>query len=478
MVEQRLNIQTQSTQDKQPSRGFVDLWKQVTKPSDMLSGEDERQANLLLNLLGASLVLNLIALIIVVSNPLSATDGAEAIIDVRSLLVSFTALAFLLVAYVLGRTRHYQRGALLLSLAPVIMVLVGLFYAYTTDNFPTGRLGSFIYFISLGTIVGSVVLSVRRAIYVASGNLLLILSLVWLLPQWSFDGQRDEIIFSLLIPGVIVASVTLRQRYLNQINDQIKELERLNAAEQAARQKAEQADQTKSAFLASMSHELRTPLNAIINFSKFLGKEVPGPVNEEQKQLIGHISDSGQHLLRLINDVLDMSRIAAGSLALFVEDDIDLRDTLQTAVNYVEPSLSDKPVTLTMNLPASMPIITGDRKRLLQIFLNILSNAAKFTEEGTITVNGKVTQDSIEVAIQDTGAGIAVEDSEHVFSAFKQTDSGLRQGGGTGLGMPISRDLAEAHGGRLWFESEVGVGTTFHVVLPLESNLVVEEFAI
>ncbi|MEO1290403.1 MAG: HAMP domain-containing sensor histidine kinase [Chloroflexota bacterium] len=227
-----------------------------------------------------------------------------------------------------------------------------------------------------------------------------------------------------------------------------------------------------------MSHELRTPLNAIINFSKFLGKEVPGPVNEEQKQLIGHISDSGQHLLRLINDVLDMSRIAAGSLALFVEDDIDLRDTLQTAVNYVEPSLSDKLVTLTMNLPASMPIITGDRKRLLQIFLNILSNAAKFTEEGTITVNGKVTQDSIEVAIQDTGAGIAVEDSEHVFSAFKQTDSGLRQGGGTGLGMPISRDLAEAHGGRLWFESEVGVGTTFYVVLPLESNLVVEEFAI
>ncbi|MEO1165747.1 MAG: histidine kinase dimerization/phospho-acceptor domain-containing protein, partial [Chloroflexota bacterium] len=324
-MEQRLNIQTQSTQDKQPSRGFVNLWQQVTKPSNMLSGEDERQANLLLNLLGASLVLNLIALVIVVSNPLSVTEDVEAIIDIRSLLVSFTALAFLLVAYVLGRTRHYQWGALLLSLAPVIMVLVGLFYAYTTDNFPTGRLGGFIYFISLGTIVGSVVLSVRWAIYVAIGNLLLILSLVWLLPQWGFDGERDELIFSLLIPGVIVASVTLRQRYLNQINDQIKELERLNAAEQAARQKAEQADQTKSAFLASMSHELRTPLNAIINFSKFLGKEVPGPINEEQKQLIGHISDSGQHLLRLINDVLDMSRIAAGSLALFVEDDIDLR---------------------------------------------------------------------------------------------------------------------------------------------------------
>ncbi|MEM9950291.1 MAG: HAMP domain-containing sensor histidine kinase [Chloroflexota bacterium] len=477
-MEKGLDTQAQLTSAKSISQWVTNLWQHVTKPSQSLSGEDKRQANLLLNLLSASLMLNLIALVIVVTNPLSTTEGVAATIDTRSLLVSFTSLTFLVIAYAFGRSQHYEWGALLLSLAPVIMVLVGLLYAYTSENFPDGRLGSFIYFINLGTVVGSVVLSVRRSIYVAIGNVILIMLLVWLLPQWSFDGQRDEMIFSLIIPGLIVASVTLRQRYLNQINSQIRELERLNAAEQAARKQAEQADQTKSAFLASMSHELRTPLNAIINFSKFLGKEVSGPINDEQKQLVGHISESGQHLLRLINDVLDMSRIAAGSLALYVEDDIDLRDTIQVAVNYVEPSLHDKPVTLTMDLPTSLPMVTGDRKRLLQIFLNILSNAAKFTEEGVISIRSKITANEIEIAIQDTGAGIADEDSEHVFSSFKQTDSGLRQGGGTGLGMPISRELAEAHGGRLWFESERGVGTTFYVTVPLKSALVVEELTI
>ena len=243
----------------------------------------------------------------------------------------------------------------------------------------------------------------------------------------------------------------------------------------AAKEQAERADKVKSAFLASMSHELRTPLNAIINFAKFLKKGIPGPVNQEQEELIGSIADSGQHLLNLINDVLDMSKIEAGSLKLYVESNIDLRQIIETALQYTQPLLADKPVDLRQDFPDDLPLLTGDRKRLLQIFLNILSNACKFTEEGQVQIQVRHEAEHLLISIEDTGAGIAPEDAEYVFTAFKQTESGLRQGGGgTGLGMPICQKLVEAHEGRIWFESRIGVGTTFFVELPIHTNLVPE----
>jgi signal transduction histidine kinase len=237
-----------------------------------------------------------------------------------------------------------------------------------------------------------------------------------------------------------------------------------------SRERAEQSDRVKSAFLASMSHELRTPLNAIINFSKFLKKEIPGRINDEQRDLIGNIADSGQHLLNLINDVLDMSKIESGALKLYVEQDIDLRNILATAINYTQPILADKPVSLYQDLPETLPLMHGDRKRLLQVFLNIISNACKFTESGSVRISAYAEQDHMTIAIADTGPGIAPEDADAVFTAFKQTDSGLRQGGGTGLGMPICKKLVEAHAGQLWFESESGKGSTFFVKLPLAES--------
>jgi signal transduction histidine kinase len=224
-----------------------------------------------------------------------------------------------------------------------------------------------------------------------------------------------------------------------------------------------------------MSHELRTPLNAIINFSKFLKKGIPGPINEEQGQLIGGIADSGQHLLNLINDVLDMSKIESGSLSLYVESDLDLHQIIEAALQYTRPLLADKPVELQENIPVHLPTLTGDRKRLLQVFLNLLSNACKFTEKGFVKICVQNENDHLLISIEDTGTGIALEDSKDVFTAFKQTESGLRQGGnGTGLGMPISQKLVEAHEGRIWFESKVGVGTTFYVHLPLQTKLTAE----
>ncbi|MCU0463911.1 MAG: HAMP domain-containing histidine kinase [Anaerolineae bacterium] len=239
---------------------------------------------------------------------------------------------------------------------------------------------------------------------------------------------------------------------------------------QAAREQAVNADKVKSAFLASMSHELRTPLNAIINFSKFIRRQIVGPINEEQDKLMANIVDSGQHLLNLINDILDMSKIESDSLRLFIEPNLKFNEILNSALKYVHPILADKPVELVQDIPADLPPMTADRKRLIQILLNILSNAAKFTDEGHIKVSVAVAGEQLKVSIADTGHGIAPEDHHNVFTAFKQTETGLRQGGGTGLGMPICKRLVEIHGGRLWFESELNKGTTFFIELPLHSK--------
>jgi signal transduction histidine kinase len=253
----------------------------------------------------------------------------------------------------------------------------------------------------------------------------------------------------------------------------IRELENQAQEAQTARVKAERSDQVKSAFLASMSHELRTPLNSIINFSKFVVRGVMGPVTERQEETLNKVVASGQHLLSLINDVLDMSKIESGSLNLFVEDDVDVKAIVETVVNNSQSLLAEKPVSLRTELPAELPSLRGDKKRLTQILFNLVSNACKFTEQGSVVISARQENQELVLLIKDTGPGIAEEDRIAVFEAFKQTRSGLRSGEGTGLGMPISKSLVEAHGGRLWFDSVVGQGTSFYVSLPIKSEQLV-----
>jgi signal transduction histidine kinase len=258
------------------------------------------------------------------------------------------------------------------------------------------------------------------------------------------------------------------------------ELARLNqdlefqiAEANLARERAENADRVKSAFLASMSHELRTPLNAIINFTKFVVKGVMGPVTDHQVETLNKTINSAKHLLALINDVLDMSKIESGSLNLFVEDDINVNDILNNVKGTAEGLLVDKKsVSLEMDVE-TLPLLRGDRQRILQIMLNIVSNACKFTEEGFIRIQARPCDNHIELVVKDTGPGIAPEDQALVFEPFKQTDTGLRQGSGTGLGMPISLKLVEAHGGQLRLESALGQGATFYVTLPVKSEMLV-----
>jgi signal transduction histidine kinase len=260
----------------------------------------------------------------------------------------------------------------------------------------------------------------------------------------------------------------------DQLHDLINTLEtrvteRTREAEEA-RQRAEHADQIKSQFLAATSHELRTPLNAIINFTKFVSQGVLGPVNEKQIEALTKSVNSAKHLLNLINDVLDISKIEAGSLQLYVESNVSLAEEMRAACAAGEALLEGKPVEMRIEVDDSLPLLTGDRQRIRQILLNLVSNACKFTQSGHILIKAHQDGDKIVTAVEDTGPGVAPEDFETIFETFRQTETGLRQGKGTGLGLPISRRLAEAHGGKVWLESKINEGSTFYVALPIKPS--------
>ncbi len=254
------------------------------------------------------------------------------------------------------------------------------------------------------------------------------------------------------------------------------EFERAYTEVVEARKEVERANNVKSAFLASMSHELRTPLNAIINFTKFILKEKMGPVTEQQSTALKKVESSGVHLLNLINDVLDISKIESGSMSLLVESNVSIADLLKRVVPMAEALLDEKDVALEMKVPDDLPTIIGDRQRIFQILINIMSNACKFTEAGKISIQTSYDDTNIMIEIADTGSGIAEDEKDEVFVSFKQTESGLRKGSGTGLGMPISKRLAEAHGGDITFTSTVGVGSTFTLVLPIKSDTLEPNF--
>ncbi|MBN1311075.1 MAG: HAMP domain-containing protein [Anaerolineae bacterium] len=243
----------------------------------------------------------------------------------------------------------------------------------------------------------------------------------------------------------------------------------LLAETQRAREAAEEANRVKSQFLASMSHELRTPLNAILNFSEMMSLGMVGPVTEQQVDVLNKSLDSGRHLLSLINDVLDITKIQSGTLTLFVEDDLGLQTILESVSHTAETLLKDKPVRFVKNIDGNLPVIAGDKRRIRQVLLNLISNAAKFTEEGTIALSVRRENDEILFVVSDTGPGISKDQQGIVFEPFIQTSTGIQHAGGTGLGLPISKSFVEAHGGRLWLKSEPGKGAAFYFTLPVHA---------
>ena len=238
----------------------------------------------------------------------------------------------------------------------------------------------------------------------------------------------------------------------------------------------ERADLMKSQFLASMSHELRTPLNSIINFTQLIAMGVAGPVTEEQLTMLNTSLSSSRHLLQLINDVLDISKIQAGKLSLYIEADVNLNDEIQAVVDMAEPLLQkqnatlEQPIQFIQDIDRNLPLTACDRRRIRQVLLNLLSNAIKFTEQGSITLSAKKGEKEFIFAVMDTGPGIPQEMEARIFEPFIQVKDNMKHTQGTGLGLPISRSLVQAHGGDLWVESKMGEGTTFFFTLPFRPS--------
>jgi signal transduction histidine kinase len=236
--------------------------------------------------------------------------------------------------------------------------------------------------------------------------------------------------------------------------------------EEKGRQLAE-ASQHKSQFLANMSHELRTPLNAILGYTELILDSVYGEMPEKARRVLDRVQRNGRHLLGLINDVLDLSKIEAGQLSLSLAD-YSLNNVIQSVFSAVEPLASEKQIKLKIDIVPELPQGRGDERRLTQVLLNLVGNAIKFTDSGEVAITGSSANGAFNVAVRDTGPGISEADQAKLFQEFQQADNSItRKKGGTGLGLAISKRIIEMHGGKIWVESVVGQGSTFSFTLPV-----------
>ena len=267
--------------------------------------------------------------------------------------------------------------------------------------------------------------------------------------------------------GMAIDKLSLINRLEVKVAERTQELQRANKKLVELYEKARESDRMKSEFLANMSHELRTPLNSIIGFSKIILGGIDGELNKKQQEDLAAILNSGTHLLGLINDILDLSKIESGRVELNREE-FDLIDLIRQVVTTGEGLIKDKSVKIEMNIDPNLSYVYADKTRIQQVLLNLLSNATKFTDEGKIYVSAKLENEQCYIAVTDTGMGIPEDKIDRAFDKFRQLDQGTaRLRGGSGLGLTISKKFVEMHGGRIWVSSTEGVGSTFHFTLPL-----------
>jgi signal transduction histidine kinase len=296
------------------------------------------------------------------------------------------------------------------------------------------------------------------------------------------EGYRAVLVVPLLRPDRIVGALVVRRKtpgefaqstvdLLETFADQsvvaIQNANLFHEIEEKGNQLAV-ASQHKSQFLANMSHELRTPLNAILGYTELIQDGIYGEVPEKAQGVLKRVESNGKHLLGLINDVLDLSKIEAGQLVLSLAD-YSMKDVLYSVFSAVEPLAADKNLNFKVEAQPDMPKGRGDERRLTQVVLNLVGNAIKFTDQGEVVIKASAANGAFTVAVRDTGPGIPETDQAKIFEEFQQADtSATKKKGGTGLGLSISRRIVEMHGGKLWVESEVGKGSTFAFSLPVQ----------
>lgn len=301
------------------------------------------------------------------------------------------------------------------------------------------------------------VASARSAVVVPLTSASQLIGLITMEHAEAFAYDHETLTLLQTMGGTLSAIIQNAQ-LLEQVqkqNDQLRELDRI-----------------KSEFLANMSHELRTPLNSIIGFSRVILKGIDGPLTEMQEQDLSTIYNSGQHLLGLINDILDQAKIASGKMDLKI-DYFDIKPVVEGVRSIGIGLVKDKPININLDIQSGLPQVYGDEFRTRQVLLNLVSNASKFTTEGSITLKVYTIDDAsrgqkmVRIDVSDTGIGIAQKDMPLLFEAFRQIDSSLtRTAGGTGLGLPISKSLVEMQGGDMLVQSQLNVGSTFSITVP------------
>jgi len=299
----------------------------------------------------------------------------------------------------------------------------------------------------------------------AAGTIVLALLLGFVL-SWSLIGpiQRIDSRLAAIASGNFSGHVDVTNR--DELGALAANVNRMNDELQRLYRELETASRHKSEFLANMSHELRTPLNAIIGFSQVLRDGLFGEVNAKQEEYLEDILTSGHHLLALINDVLDLSKVEAGQVQLELAP-FSIQDALERGVSMVREQATRNGVQVTLHANDGLHVVTGDERRVRQVIFNLLSNAVKFTSAGgSVDVTATRANGEVRVSVADTGPGITEDDLDRIFDEFQQTEAGARQHEGTGLGLALSKRFVEMHGGRIWCDSEVGKGSTFVFTIP------------